>query len=179
MDRHRSCGAAMNKRMKASLIGGALLGIFCVAGAYVRSALPLHLNLLSLWYNRVNPRSGHRCSMTDTVRKKGFASWCLVWVFGFICSLQLYRFSRTFNFCSRVFYGVILKDGSADLRSSCKCKTIMGQAVFTINRKHIIVLRTVGVKTGGPIRSVPSKYVLLPNDRSEDSNRIWSSKVSI
>ncbi len=27
----------MNKRLKAALIGGALLGIVCVVGAYIRS----------------------------------------------------------------------------------------------------------------------------------------------
>ena len=44
----------MNKRMKQSLIGGALLGIICVVGAYLRSgstASPIFI--FSLWYNRV------------------------------------------------------------------------------------------------------------------------------
>lgn len=29
----------MNRRMKIALIGGALLGLICVAGAYIRSGM--------------------------------------------------------------------------------------------------------------------------------------------
>ena len=44
----------MNKRMRVSLIGGALLGLLCVAGAYVRSGFTASPNFVfSLWYNRV------------------------------------------------------------------------------------------------------------------------------
>lgn len=44
----------MNKRMKVSLIGGALLGLLCVAGAYIRSGFTASPNFVfSLWYNRV------------------------------------------------------------------------------------------------------------------------------
>ena len=44
----------MTRRMKEALIGGALLGIVCVVGAYIRSgssASPVFV--FSLWYNRV------------------------------------------------------------------------------------------------------------------------------
>ena len=44
----------MKKRMVTSLIGGALLGLICVAGAYIRSgstASPVFV--FALWYNRV------------------------------------------------------------------------------------------------------------------------------
>jgi len=44
----------MNKRLRDALIGGALLGVVCVVGAYLRSggaASPLFV--FSLWYNRV------------------------------------------------------------------------------------------------------------------------------
>jgi uncharacterized membrane protein (UPF0136 family) len=44
----------MNKRMKVSLVGGAFLGILCVAGAYVRSGFTASpIFVFSLWYNRV------------------------------------------------------------------------------------------------------------------------------
>lgn len=44
----------MSKRMKVSLIGGALLGLLCVAGAYIRSGFTASPNFVfSLWYNRV------------------------------------------------------------------------------------------------------------------------------
>ena len=44
----------MKRRMIESLIGGVLLGLVCVVGAYVRSgftAEPVFVS--SLWYNRV------------------------------------------------------------------------------------------------------------------------------
>ena len=44
----------MGKRLKISLIGGALLGIICVVGAYVRSGFTASpWFIFSLWYNRV------------------------------------------------------------------------------------------------------------------------------
>lgn len=44
----------MKKRMITALIGGALLGLICVAGAYVRSGFTASPALVfSLWYNRV------------------------------------------------------------------------------------------------------------------------------
>ena len=47
-------GAEMTKRMKVAIIGGALLGLFCVAGAYVRSGFIASPEFVfALWYNRV------------------------------------------------------------------------------------------------------------------------------
>ena len=44
----------MSIRMKKALIGGALLGIICVVGAYVRSGFTASpVFVFSLWYNRV------------------------------------------------------------------------------------------------------------------------------
>ena len=44
----------MTKRMKTALIGGALLGIVCVVGAYIRSGFTAEPDFVfSLWYNRV------------------------------------------------------------------------------------------------------------------------------
>jgi uncharacterized membrane protein len=44
----------MNRRMKEALIGGALLGIVCVVGAYIRSGSTVSPTFVfSLWYNRV------------------------------------------------------------------------------------------------------------------------------
>lgn len=44
----------MKSRMKVALIGGALLGLVCVAGAYVRSGFTASpVFVFSLWYNRV------------------------------------------------------------------------------------------------------------------------------
>lgn len=44
----------MTKRMKTALIGGAILGLVCAAGAYIRSGFTLSWILVfSLWFNRV------------------------------------------------------------------------------------------------------------------------------
>jgi hypothetical protein len=44
----------MNKRLKEGLIAGALLGIICVVGAYIRSGgTASAVIVFSLWYNRV------------------------------------------------------------------------------------------------------------------------------
>jgi uncharacterized membrane protein len=44
----------MNKRMKAGLIGGALLGLICVVGAFIRSGFTASPDFVfALWYNRV------------------------------------------------------------------------------------------------------------------------------
>lgn len=44
----------MTERMKHSIISGAILGIFCIIGAYVRSSFEASLIFVfSLWYNRV------------------------------------------------------------------------------------------------------------------------------
>ncbi len=44
----------MNNRLIKSLIGGALLGLICVVGAYVRSGYTAStVYVFSLWYNRV------------------------------------------------------------------------------------------------------------------------------
>ncbi len=44
----------MKNRMKVALIGGALLGIVCVIGAYIRSDFTASsVFVFSLWYNRV------------------------------------------------------------------------------------------------------------------------------
>ena len=47
-------GEEMNQRLKISLIGGALLGLVCVAGAYIRSGFTAQADFVfALWFNRV------------------------------------------------------------------------------------------------------------------------------
>lgn len=44
----------MTDRLKVALIGGALLGLVCVVGAFVRSGFSASwIFVFSLWYNRV------------------------------------------------------------------------------------------------------------------------------
>ncbi len=44
----------MSKRMLKAIIGGALLGVFCIIGAYFRSGnTASYGELFSLWFNRI------------------------------------------------------------------------------------------------------------------------------
>ncbi|MDO9494018.1 hypothetical protein [Acetobacterium sp.] len=44
----------MSKRMKVSLLTGAVLGVFCIIGALVRFGFQMEVYLLfALWYNRL------------------------------------------------------------------------------------------------------------------------------
>lgn len=44
----------MENRMKKAVLGGAILGVFCVIGAYIRSGMTASTGFVfSLWYNRV------------------------------------------------------------------------------------------------------------------------------
>ena len=100
----------MNKRMKASLIGGALLGIFCVAGAYVRSGFTASPEFIfSLWYNRVILGLVIGAPWTATVKKRAMLRGAL---FGFLVSFAFYSstgFQEHVSFVAGIFYGVILE----------------------------------------------------------------------
>ena len=100
----------MNKRMIASLIGGALLGIFCVAGAYVRSGFTASPEFIfSLWYNRVILGLVIGAPWTPTVRKKALLRGALL---GLLVSFAFYSstgFQEHVSFVAGIFYGVILE----------------------------------------------------------------------
>jgi len=99
----------MNKRMKASFIGGALLGIFCVAGAYVRSGFTASpVFIFSLWYNRVILGLVIGAPWTATVKKRAMLRGAL---FGFLVSFAFYSstgFQEHVSFVAGIFYGFIL-----------------------------------------------------------------------
>jgi len=100
----------MNKRMKTSLIGGALLGVACVIGAYVRSGFTVSPNFVfSLWYNRVIlglivGAPWQKIPRNKALLRGGF--------FGLFVSFAFYTstgFQDPVSFVAGIVYGVILE----------------------------------------------------------------------
>lgn len=100
----------MSIRMKKSLIGGVLLGIVCVVGAYVRSgfsATPIFV--FSLWYNRVILGLVIGAPWNKTSRKNAILRGALL---GLLVSFAFYStsgFVDPVSFGAGIVYGVILE----------------------------------------------------------------------
>lgn len=100
----------MKKRLMVSLIGGALLGIFCVIGAYVRSGFTASPDFVfSLWYNRlllglVIGAPWGDCSRGRDLLRGGL--WGLLVSFAFYSSTG---FGDPISFVAGIVYGVILE----------------------------------------------------------------------
>lgn len=100
----------MNKRMKESLIGGALLGIICVVGAYLRSgstASPIFI--FSLWYNRVIIGLAVGAPWKPTAISRALLRGAIL---GLLVSFAFYSstgFEDPISFVAGVVYGAILE----------------------------------------------------------------------
>lgn len=96
--------------MKAALIGGALLGLICVAGAYIRSGFTASPEfVLSLWYNRLIIGLVVGAPWTITSRIKALLRGALV---GLLVSFAFYSstgFVDHISFVMGILYGVILE----------------------------------------------------------------------
>ena len=100
----------MTRRMKEALIGGALLGIICVVGAYIRSgssASPLFV--FSLWYNRVIIGLAVGAPWNETSRSKALLRGAIL---GLLVSFAFYSstgFQDPISFVAGGVYGAILE----------------------------------------------------------------------
>lgn len=96
--------------MKAALIGGALLGLICVAGAYFRSGFTASpVFVLSLWYNRLLIGLVVGAPWTITSRIKALLRGALL---GLLVSFAFYSstgFVDHISFVMGILYGVILE----------------------------------------------------------------------
>jgi len=96
--------------MKEALIGGALLGIICVVGAYVRSgstASPVFV--FSLWYNRVIIGLAIGAPWNETSRAKALLRGAFL---GLLISLAFYSatgFQDHISFVAGILYGAIIE----------------------------------------------------------------------
>lgn len=100
----------MTSRMKTALIGGALLGVVCVIGAYVRSGFTASPDFVfSLWYNRVIMGLAVGAPWTATDRPKVLIRGALL---GLLVSFAFYSstgFADPVSFLAGIVYGVILE----------------------------------------------------------------------
>jgi len=100
----------MKRRMIESLIGGVLLGLVCVIGAYVRSGFTASMTFVfSLWYNRVILGLLVGAPWPKVSRNKALLRGAL---FGLLVSFAFYSstgFADHISFIAGVVYGVILE----------------------------------------------------------------------
>lgn len=100
----------MKERMRLALIGGALLGIVCVIGAYLRSGFSASpAFVFSLWYNRVIIGLVVGAPWGKTVRSKALLRGSLL---GLLISFAFYsstEFQDSISFVAGILYGVLLE----------------------------------------------------------------------
>ncbi|MCD4714885.1 MAG: hypothetical protein K8R73_16530 [Clostridiales bacterium] len=100
----------MTKRLRTALIGGALLGIICVVGAYIRSGFTAAPGFVfSLWYNRVILGLAVGASWTKTDRNMALLRGAIL---GLLVSFAFYSstgFKDPISFVAGILYGVILE----------------------------------------------------------------------
>ncbi len=100
----------MTKRLKLALIGGAVLGVVCVVGAYLRSgstASPVFI--FSLWYNRVIIGLAIGAPWKTTSKTKVLLRGAIL---GLMVSFAFYSatgFTDPISFIAGIVYGVILE----------------------------------------------------------------------
>ena len=100
----------MNRRLKEALIGGALLGIVCVVGAYLRSGSAASPGFVfSLWYNRVIIGLAVGAPWNETSRSKAVLRGAIL---GLLVSFAFYSstgFQDPISFVVGIVYGAILE----------------------------------------------------------------------
>lgn len=100
----------MKKRLIQGLIGGAVLGLFCVIGACIRSGMTASPDFVfSLWYNRMILGLVIGAPWPEVMRGKAIARGAL---FGLIVSFAFYAstgFRDPVSFAAGIVYGIILE----------------------------------------------------------------------
>ena len=100
----------MNQRIKMSIIGGAILGLVCVAGAYIRSGFTASPDFVfALWYNRVILGLIVGAPWALTTKNMALLRGA---VLGLLVSFAFYAstsFVDPISFIAGIVYGVILE----------------------------------------------------------------------
>ncbi len=100
----------MSNRMKTALVGGALLGIVCVVGAYVRSGFTASpIFVFSLWYNRVIIGLVVGAPWKTTHKNQALLRGGLL---GLLVSFAFYSstaFADPISFVAGMIYGILLE----------------------------------------------------------------------
>lgn len=101
----------MSKRLKTGLVAGAILGIFCVIGAYVRSGGTADATFVfALWYNRVMIGLVIGAPWIEAERK---ISLMRGGILGLLVSFAFYAttgFQDPVSFIAGIVYGVIIEE---------------------------------------------------------------------
>ncbi len=100
----------MTKRMRTSLIMGALLGVVCIIGSYVRSNFQVDLIwMFSLWYNRLLMGFILGLPLAIKPMKPSLVRGALI---GLIVSFAFYSstgFVDFISFVAGIIYGIIIE----------------------------------------------------------------------
>lgn len=100
----------MTKRLKLALIGGAVLGVVCVVGAYLRSGSSASPALIfALWYNRVIIGLAVGAPWKTTGKNQALLRGAIL---GLMVSFAFYSatgFKDPVSFIAGIVYGVILE----------------------------------------------------------------------
>ena len=101
----------MSKRLKIGLVAGALLGVLCVIGAYVRSAGTADATFVfSLWYNRVIIGLVIGAPWIEADRKTSLIRGGIL---GLMVSFAFYAttgFQDPVSFMAGIVYGVLIEE---------------------------------------------------------------------
>ena len=100
----------MSKRLKTALLGGALLGIICVVGAYLRSGSSASPTFIfALWFNRVIIGLAIGAPWPTATKIKALLRGA---VLGLLVSFAFYSstgFVDPVSFVAGMVYGIILE----------------------------------------------------------------------
>lgn len=100
----------MTKRLKLALLGGAVLGIFCVVGAYLRSGGTASPSFIfALWFNRVIIGLAVGAPWETTNKNESLLRGALL---GLLVSFAFYSstgFVDPISFIAGVVYGILLE----------------------------------------------------------------------
>ncbi len=100
----------MSKRLKEALIAGAILGVFCVIGAYVRSNSSASTTFVfALWFNRVIIGLTIGAPWIKTTFKKSILRGAIL---GLLVSFAFYSatdFLDPISFVAGIVYGVLIE----------------------------------------------------------------------
>ena len=100
----------LTKRIKICVVSGAVLGVFCIVGAYVRSGYQSEAYyLFSLWYNRLLMGlliglAGGNLGLSKVIGRGA--------LFGLIVSFAFYSsigFKDVVSFLAGIVYGIIIE----------------------------------------------------------------------
>lgn len=100
----------MKKRLLNAIIAGAILGVFCIVGAYARSGNTATIGeLFSLWYNRIIIGIIIGAHWAETTKAKALLRGALL---GLLVSFAFYSttgFQDHISFIAGIVYGLIIE----------------------------------------------------------------------